>query len=599
MKTYLTSYLIILLTSACSSIAFSQTGPGGVSSGTANLELWLDSKRINSDGSNPTIGSTVSTWYDKSGNGVNVTENTANVAAYTANGVTFNNTGYLAGSDATLPSGNAARTVFVCASSPTTPTDDVLFFYGTANNNQSYGILKLASGGIRNYFYNNDLDDVNGWLPQNQMKIVNTSYQANSQQIYVDGALSVSKTATPNTALGSLQIGGWNSFSLFSEATIAEVIVFSTAINSAQRIIVNNYLAAKYNLTLSSNDIYTMDNAGNGNFDYEVAGIGRVNGSNIHNDSQGSSILRILSPSNLGNNEYLIWGHNNGALRATNNTDVPAGIQGRYERVWRASETNAAGTAVDVGSVSMRWDLTGQGIATASQLRLLVDTDNDGLFNDETPIAGATSLGSNVYQFAGVTAIANGRRFTLATTNIIQTPLPVKLVSFEASVSNGKVNLDWQTASEFNNDYFMLQRSTNGLSWEDFKRIKGAGNSDEYISYNAVDELPYNGTSYYRLKQVDFDGKYEYSIVERVNLVYQNTVFPNPTVGNVILTRHLDDSNLDLDPIQVYSAEGISVNDKVITKIISATQLEIDLSSLPAGIYLIKTKTGSLTVEKK
>jgi hypothetical protein len=342
-----------------------------------------------------------------------------------------------------------------------------------------------------------------------------------------------------------------------------------------------------------------MDNAGNGNFDYEVAGIGRVNGSNIHNDSQGSSILRILSPSNLGNNEYLIWGHNNGALRATNNTDVPAGIQGRYERVWRASETNAAGTAVDVGSVSMRWDLTGQGIATASQLRLLVDTDNDGLFNDETPIAGATSLGSNVYQFAGVTAIANGRRFTLATTNIIQTPLPVKLVSFEASVSNGKVNLDWQTASEFNNDYFMLQRSTNGLSWEDFKRIKGAGNSDEYISYNAVDELPYNGTSYYRLKQVDFDGKYEYSIVERVNLVYQNTVFPNPTVGNVILTRHLDDSNLDLDPIQVYSAEGISVNDKVITKIISATQLEIDLSSLPAGIYLIKTKTGSLTVEKK
>lgn len=599
MKTYPTFYLIILLAEVSPLVAYSQTGPGGVSSGASNLEQWLDSKHLNSDGSNPAIGSTVVTWYDRSGNGVNVTQNIANVASYTANGVTFNNTGYLQGSDATFPSGNSARTVFICASTPTTPTNDVLFFYGTTANGQSYGILKLASGGIRNYFYNNDLDDTNGWLPQNQMKIVNTWYQTNSQQIFVDGTLSVSKTATPNTVLGNLQIGGWNSFSLFSESTIAEVIVYSTALNAAQRIIVNNYLAAKYNLTLSSNDIYTMDNTANGDFDYEVAGIGRINGANLHNDAQGSGIVRILNPSNLGNNEYLIWGHNNGALSATNNTDVPAGVQARYERVWRVSETNAAGTAVDVGSVSIRWDLTGQGTVTASQLRLLVDTDNDGFFNDETPISGATSLGSNVYQFAGVTAIANARRFTLATTNITQTPLPVKLISFTASVSGSIVNLDWKTASEVNNDYFQVQRSANGKDWQDLTRVKGAGNSYESITYNTVDQSPYHGTSYYRLKQVDFDGKYEYSIVESVSLNYPNVLFPNPTADNVILTRHRDDGNFDIDEIQVFSAAGIQVNGRVVIKILSSTQLEIDLSLLPAGIYLIKTKTGSLTVEKK
>jgi hypothetical protein len=599
MKTYPTFYLIILLVDASSLVAYSQTGPGGVSSGTANLEQWLDSKRLNSDGSNPAIGSTVVTWYDKSGNGVNVTQNIANVASYTTNGVAFNNTGYLQGSDATFPSGNSARTVFICASTPTTPTDDVLFFYGTATNSQSYGILKLANGGVRNYFYNNDLDDTNGWLPQNQLKIVNTWYQTNSQQIFVDGTLSVSKTATPNTVLGSLQIGGWNSFSLFSESTIAEVIVYSMALNSAQRIIVNNYLAAKYNLTLSSSDIYTMDNVANGDFDYEVAGIGRVNASNIHNDAQGTSILRILSPSNLGNNEYLIWGHNNGALSATNSTDVPAGVQARYERVWRASETNAAGTAVDVGSVSIRWDLTGQGAVTANQLRLLVDTDNDGFFNDETPISGATALGSNVYQFAGVTAITNARRFTLATTDVTQTPLPVKLISFTASVSGYIVNLDWKTASEVNNDYFQIQRSTNGRDWQDLARVKGAGNSNESITYTTIDQLPYHGINYYRLKQVDFDGRYEYSIVESVSLNFYNALFPNPTVDNVILTSHRDDGNFNIDQIQVFSAAGIQVNDRVVIKILSSTQLEIDLSSLSAGIYLIKTKTGSLVVEKK
>ncbi|SKC81801.1 T9SS type A sorting domain-containing protein [Ohtaekwangia koreensis] len=92
----------------------------------------------------------------------------------------------------------------------------------------------------------------------------------------------------------------------------------------------------------------------------------------------------------------------------------------------------------------------------------------------------------------------------------------------------------------------------------------------------------YSDTSYYRLKQIDFDGKVDCS-----------------TVGNVILTSHRNDNNLILDQIHVLSAEGIAVNDKVVIKILSASQLEVDLSALPSGLYLIKTKTGSLTVEKK
>jgi hypothetical protein len=578
-----------------------QTGPGGVGIGTGSLELWLDGQRVNSNGSNPTIGSTVTTWYDKSGNGVNVTQNIANVATYSASGVTFNNTGYLTGSDATFPSGAADRTVFICASTPTTATDDVLFFYGYGSTvaSRSYGILKLASGGIRNFFYNNDLDDANGWLPAGQMKIVNTWYQSSSssQQIHINGTLSVSRTATPNTVLGSLQIGGWDNYTLHSEATIGEVIVYSSILNSAQRIMVNNYLAAKYSLTLSSNDIYTMDNPANGNYDYDVAGIGRVDASNIHNDSQGAGILRVSAPNNLGNNEFLIWGHDNGNLRALNSSDVPAGVQARYTRVWRATETNATGTAVDVGSITMRWDLTGQGTVTATDLRLLVDTDNDGLFNDETPISGATLSAGNVYQFANVTAITNGRRFTLGTASISQTPLPVTLTSFEATAVQGKVKLNWVTASETNNDYFEIQRSPNGALWENLNKVKGSGNSNTKVNYEATDELPMLGTSYYRLKQVDYDGVYEYSIVESVNIARQNTIFPNPTVGNVILTS--DDDNLNLDQILVFSSSGKSVNDKVVIKVLSGTQLEIDLSSLPSGLYLIKTKTGSVSVEKK
>jgi hypothetical protein len=92
----------------------------------------------------------------------------------------------------------------------------------------------------------------------------------------------------------------------------------------------------------------------------------------------------------------------------------------------------------------------------------------------------------------------------------------------------------------------------------------------------------YSDTSCYRLKQSDFDGKVDC-----------------PTVGNLILTSHSNDNNLVLDQIQVLSVEGIAVNDKVVIKILSASQLEVDLSALPSGLYLIKTKTGTLTVEKK
>lgn len=71
------------------------------------------------------------------------------------------------------------------------------------------------------------------------------------------------------------------------------------------------------------------------------------------------------------------------------------------------------------------------------------------------------------------------------------------------------------------------------------------------------------------------------------------------TADNLILNSYSDDNNLVLDPIQVFSQAGICVNDKVVIKILSTSQLEIDFSKLPSGIYLVETKDGSLMVAKK
>jgi hypothetical protein len=94
-------------------------------------------------------------------------------------------------------------------------------------------------------------------------------------------------------------------------------------------------------------------------------------------------------------------------------------------------------------------------------------------------------------------------------------PLPVELLSFTATANQDKmqVDLEWQTATEINNDYFTVQRSKNGVDFEDVFTKAGAGNSSTVKNYSGVDPSPYLGVSYYRLKQTDFNGSYSYSDV--------------------------------------------------------------------------------------
>lgn len=584
--------------------ANAQTGPGGVSSGTGNVVFWLDGRRVNADGSNPTIGSTVSTWYDQSGNGVNVTENQANVATYSANGVTFNNTGYLQGSDATFPLGNNPRTVIVCASSPSTNADDVLFFYGTAANNQSYGVLKIMStsgtapNGVRSYYYNNDFNIAGGWTPSGTTKIITATHNnaPNSQDVYVNNGAVNNRTPTvPNTVSGAqgVQIGGWNSFGLYSQATISEVILYSKVLNQAERYIINNYLAAKYGITIT-NELYDNDDVANGNYDYNVAGIGQATGVANSNTNAASSIVRIFSPTGLSNNEYYIWGHDNGALSPVT-TDLPAGIQARLVRIWRGSETGT------ITNFDVAFDMTGLGPVTASNLRLLIDTDNDGTFADETPLAGAALLSGNEYWFNNVTGLNNDIRFTLATINSTQTPLPVELTSFTASQEDQSVVLSWSTASELNSDHFTIERSNNGHLFEWVGEHPAAGTSLQSHAYELIDHEPYSGLSYYRLSQVDYDGTTKvYPLISvQVNVSGPFIrIHPNPTRGDF----QLEVSGMSDNPLTITLCDtrGREVYRSVQTPTRAHQSVPIMIApKLAAGLYLVRVSDGvNLFVQK-
>lgn len=598
--------ILFFIMTVISLLGYSQSGPGGVGSndGTSNLEFWYmaqDETYLDGD--------LVNSVTDRSGNGRTLSAAGGERPTYTF---------------ATAGANNISSFLFAL-------NDELETTYvGNSNENMSFGMalsyinsgdlnIALQHGGRNTIGINNThfFSDFVGGSNHISVAVATATWTyhhktfansgANRLKFYVnntntDNFAHTIENRTSNTWIGGHGTGGGTGFN----GSIAEVFKFSRVLNTAEQIIIANYFSAKYAMNLTSIDIYDEDAAVNGNYDFDVAGIGQASDGTNHLDSRGTGIVRILGASNLNNNEFLIWGHDNASQQVTEVIDVPAGVQERFSRIWRVSEVNSAGTAVDVGSINMRFDLSSLGAVTASDLRLLIDSDNDGSFLDETigtggVISGATSLGSNIYQFAGVSAITNNLRFTLGTINLLQTPLPIELINFNATILDIKqqVLLDWQTASEISNDYFTLERSQNGFEWKEMININGAGNSSTLLNYSTIDDNPYFGISYYRLKQTDFDGQYSYSQVRSVNIKNEGNaeieILPNPTEGQITIIGDV----FELDQVKIYNTLGQDVTIFTKQKRNGKSKLTIDLLDLAEGMYYIKTKTTANKVYKQ
>lgn len=166
-------------------------------------------------------------------------------------------------------------------------------------------------------------------------------------------------------------------------------------------------------------------------------------------------------------------------------------------------------------------------------------------------------------------------------------PLPIELIQFNGTCENGKVKLNWQTSSEINNEYFTIERSNDMVEWEEVKRIPGAGNSNSILSYETFDPDP-QPSSYYRLRQTDYNGK-----TETFNPVFvkcssaQNSirVFPNPSTGIV---------NIDIptgavmQSVEVINSLGQPVLNLITGDVKGGTVHTIDLSQLQSGTYYLR-----------
>ena len=216
-------------------------------------------------------------------------------------------------------------------------------------------------------------------------------------------------------------------------------------------------------------------------------------------------------------------------------------------------------------------------------------------------VAGAAS-GSNPYTQtrSGITSFS---AFGVGSAGT----LPVELITFNGKRVNEKAELNWVTASEVNNDYFIVERSSNNKTFTAIgEKVKGAGNSNTVNQYQVYDNdaiafATQNAiqTIYYRLRQVDFDGTINYSKVISISATedaigFDATVYPNPFNGTIhvnVSTNTNEETHLE-----VYDLNGKTVYSQTITTLVGNTNFMItDLDRIPAGMYFVKISQSDNT----
>ena len=184
--------------------------------------------------------------------------------------------------------------------------------------------------------------------------------------------------------------------------------------------------------------------------------------------------------------------------------------------------------------------------------------------------------------------------------------LPIELSKFTAALNIPNVDVDWTTTSESNNNYFIVERSTDGVNFEEFDKVNGAGNSTTAIDYAVVDYNPYVGISYYRLTQYDYDGKTTSSNVVSINnnegssVEVSVKVFPNPISRNSDITVELEGFKNKEVLCSLIDAYGIEIYSFVVLSEFNDTYV-INSSALPltSGVYFVRGSTDETLFSRK
>jgi hypothetical protein len=448
-----------------------------------------------------------------------------------------------------------------------------------------------------------------------------------AMNLFIDSK-NVGSSTSDDISLGggtSMALGNNDDATIASQfqGDIAAVSAYNRVLTAVERQRVESYFAVKYGITRagdSGEENYLAADGGDvwvwteqPTYNYKIAGIARDDAScllqNKTRSSSASSVITMEIASAFDNDDaFMIWGSENVALEATKaqgNTEFNTSqVQSRFFREWYVQESASA-----VGEVDLTFDLStvsgpsGVGTNNLNLLRLMRDDDGD--FNSGVTLVTPTAIDAVEKTVTFRVNFADTEFFTLGSTE--KYALPITLISFDVkSKANKSVEVKWSTASEVGNAFFTIERSLNGREFTPIATLQGAGDSEYVIDYRFEDLYPVSGTSYYRLKQTDFNGEYDYSEMKRVIFIPNDQlgatfgIYPNPIKNGESLSLTYAISITQEIEIQIVSASGILIDRS--KRIIRAEEqsVELDASQLKKGLNLIRVidSKGKITTIK-
>lgn len=330
-----------------------------------------------------------------------------------------------------------------------------------------------------------------------------------------------------------------------------------------------------------------------GNFNLEVTGVSDYNSSS-YVQTNGAGKLCI----NVSNNTSVLYPVGNSAYNPVSVENKTGALDMFCVRVLDELYKNGlTGSPVTVSRVKRTWDIDKNNANAGAGVNFVFHWNSGETESLTTPAlyhygsawvmqtTGTTSNTSSTLTYTGYTGSFSP--FGIAEAN---GTLPVTWLSFSAQQQNGEALLNWTTATETNNKNFVVEHSGNGIQWEPIGTLKGAGASDTKKSYQFIDKHPDAGKNYYRIRQVDEDGRSSYSSIQTLQFKTKNTlsVYPNP-VSNGVLNVWTGKPGV----LKIYSNNGQLILSKKLT---AAGKHIFNLHTQAKGVYRLVFENETIPV---
>jgi len=302
---------------------------------------------------------------------------------------------------------------------------------------------------------------------------------------------------------------------------------------------------------------------------------------------------------------------------AAANTPFPSGVtvaganginatNSCIDRWWEI--ISSAGPTTPSVALTLTYQGTENSMNTTSTLGIQHWTGT-GWNNDNGGTIGSVTTTGSLGALSGLNPVgASFTKFSSSASHflivILNTPLPIELLDFTASCKNQKNLLNWSTTSETNNDYFTVEKSADALNWFVLSTKQGAGNSNSLTSYSEIDNEPYNGNNYYRLKQTDFDGKYSYSDVVKTSCEEET----EETFNVISLTTGERGNEINLRfaaaegekyYFSIFNNMGQRLKEISGEAVAGSNEIHISNNNFTQGIYLITLQNGTKSFGQK